>query len=181
MKINKATLVQMFVELGFASATGWSTDKLQTKTEALAEGVDETQEMKTPEGAKALKSILKALGAGEKIKIVDDSDEDEPKSKKASKKADADESEEEESEESEESEDEESEEDDEPKSKKPAKKSGKATRPAAGTKTGKVWDIADKLAAKGKADRAKIIEACVKAGINKSTAAVQYLAWSKTQ
>lgn len=55
-------------------------------------------------------------------------------------------------------------------------------RPASGTSTGKVWDIADKLS-KGVKDvttkefRTKVVEACVKEGINQSTAGVQFGKW----
>jgi hypothetical protein len=59
-------------------------------------------------------------------------------------------------------------------------------RPAAGTSTGKVWDIADKLA-KGVKDvaskefRTKVVEACVKEGINQSTAGVQFGKWKASR
>ncbi len=58
-------------------------------------------------------------------------------------------------------------------------------RPKGGS-TGKVWDLADKLA-KGTKDtstkefRAKVVEACVKEGVNQSTAGVQFGKWRATQ
>lgn len=62
------------------------------------------------------------------------------------------------------------------------------TRPKAGTSTGKVWDIADRISAAyvgadrfSKAVRASIIEECEKAGINPATAGVQYSKWAKAQ
>lgn len=61
---------------------------------------------------------------------------------------------------------------------------GPATRPAAGSTTGKVWDIADawvtdecNTAATDKEMRRQVIAECVKAGINSSTASVQYSKW----
>jgi len=63
------------------------------------------------------------------------------------------------------------------KSKKtPAKKSAKRTSGA----VQKVWDICEKNKAdikSGKKTRKDVIEACVKAGINKGTASTQYQAW----
>ncbi|MCK9513539.1 MAG: hypothetical protein M0R28_20255 [Pigmentiphaga sp.] len=44
--------------------------------------------------------------------------------------------------------------------------------------TAKVWQIADGV---GKADRNAIIQACVAAGINQSTAATQYSKWKKAR
>ncbi len=55
-------------------------------------------------------------------------------------------------------------------------------RPSEGTQTRKVWDIADKLAAANDnvtPTRAAVVEASVKAGVNKATAGVQYGAWFK--
>ena len=58
--------------------------------------------------------------------------------------------------------------------------------PAAGSKTGKVWELADrvqtaqpKLAAKEL--RAAVIKACLAEGINKSTASVQYGKWKTSK
>jgi hypothetical protein len=62
--------------------------------------------------------------------------------------------------------------------------SGPATRPKAGTSTGKVWDLADALAAKhtdAKALRKAVIEACEAEGINASTASVQFGKWKSAQ
>lgn len=61
-------------------------------------------------------------------------------------------------------------------------KGGTINRPKAGTATGKVWDIADKVAEgglTGKALRQAIIETCVEAGIHQSTAGVQYSKWNR--
>lgn len=55
-------------------------------------------------------------------------------------------------------------------------------RPGEGTQTRKVWDIADSLAAANNnvtPTRAAVIEAAVKAGVNKATAGVQYGHWFK--
>ena len=53
------------------------------------------------------------------------------------------------------------------------------TRPKAGTATGNVWDIADKLTAKlGRAaTRAEVMEKAVEAQINEATVATQYQRW----
>lgn len=63
--------------------------------------------------------------------------------------------------------------------------SGPATRPAAGTTTGRVWDIADNVCAhnklEGKELRRKVIAECELAGINPSTASVQYGKWLSSQ
>lgn len=55
------------------------------------------------------------------------------------------------------------------------------TRPAAGTKTGTVWDIADKLSAKAgePAVRASVIEEAAKSNIPKATVSTQYQRWRK--
>ncbi len=72
----------------------------------------------------------------------------------------------------------------EPKPKRaPADPSG---RPAAESKTGQVWAIADKLAAENKKLpkaskelKKLVVDACVAAGINGSTAGVQFAKWAK--
>ena len=68
--------------------------------------------------------------------------------------------------------------------KKPEKKRPprKVVRPKKGTVTGRVWKIADRVAAKNpdageKELRTKIIERCVEKGINQSTAQTQYSKW----
>lgn len=68
--------------------------------------------------------------------------------------------------------------------KPPREKADASGRPPSTSKTGQVWDIADKiLKASPKADkgnkefRTKVIDACVKAGINQSTAGVQFSKW----
>ncbi len=55
------------------------------------------------------------------------------------------------------------------------------TRPGAGTKTGRVWDIADKISAKTNepAMRKPVLDEAVKQEINESTAATQYGKWRK--
>lgn len=55
------------------------------------------------------------------------------------------------------------------------------TRPKAGSKTGMVWEIADKMSAKLKepAGRGAVIEAATAKEINPSTAATQYGRWRK--
>jgi len=54
-------------------------------------------------------------------------------------------------------------------------------RPTAGSKTGRVWVIADKLSNETgrKAIRKDVIAACVKAGSNPNTASKQYDDWQK--
>lgn len=57
-------------------------------------------------------------------------------------------------------------------------------RPVQGTKTGKVWDVADQLFKRfphfsAKALKAEVIAECVKQGTNASTAQVQFGKWSK--
>lgn len=58
------------------------------------------------------------------------------------------------------------------------------TAPKSGSKTGRVWEIADSLYTPGatpKSLRKQIIEACEAEGINGSTASVQFGKWSKTK
>lgn len=64
-----------------------------------------------------------------------------------------------------------------------AASTGPATRPKAGTSTGKVWDIADELSAKlkDKELRKAVIERCEQEGINASTASVQFGKWKSSQ
>jgi hypothetical protein len=54
-------------------------------------------------------------------------------------------------------------------------------RPAAGTKTGKVWEIADKISqdSKAPATRADVLKECEAAGIVSATGATQYGRWCK--
>lgn len=53
------------------------------------------------------------------------------------------------------------------------------TRPANGTKTARVWEIADDLSAKSgaPADRKPVLDAATSEGINVATAATQYGKW----
>lgn len=55
------------------------------------------------------------------------------------------------------------------------------TRPKAGTKTGIVWELADKISAKNKeeASRKEVLAACEKKNLNPATAATQYGRWRK--
>jgi len=55
------------------------------------------------------------------------------------------------------------------------------TRPKAGTKTARVWEITDTLSAQGGAPAARkdVLEAAGKEGINQATAATQYGRWRK--
>jgi hypothetical protein len=65
---------------------------------------------------------------------------------------------------------------------KPKREKDPTGRPSEGTATGKVWDIADKLAADNDdvtPTRQEVIEAAVEAGVNKATAGVQYGNWIK--
>ncbi len=59
------------------------------------------------------------------------------------------------------------------------------SRPKAGSTTGKVWDIADKVekesGLEGKPLRSAIINACEAAEINSSTAGTQYAKWRKAK
>ena len=53
-------------------------------------------------------------------------------------------------------------------------------RPGAGTKTGKVWEVADRIFKEtGTADREAVIKACMLEGININTASTQYSYWRK--
>ena len=64
--------------------------------------------------------------------------------------------------------------------KRVAAPSAPGARPASGTSTGKVWDIADKVFATGVRDkelRQQVIVACTKDGLNSSTASVQFGKW----
>lgn len=60
------------------------------------------------------------------------------------------------------------------------KKNG-VTRPAAGTKTGRVWEIADKLSAEKKApaERADVLKEGEAEGINPATVTTQYGQWRR--
>jgi hypothetical protein len=51
-------------------------------------------------------------------------------------------------------------------------------RPGAGTKTGRVWEIADELkAASGTAIRNEVLQRCFEEGLNMNTANTQYSKW----
>jgi hypothetical protein len=64
-----------------------------------------------------------------------------------------------------------------------APSSGKVERPAAGSTTGRVWEVCDQVHAANpgwtnkKDFRVSVINACIKAGINESTAGTQYSKW----
>lgn len=68
-----------------------------------------------------------------------------------------------------------------------AQSSGPATQPSHGSKTGRVWEIAEVVWAKNanttdwKALRPKIVKACEEEGINSSTASVQYGKWRSSK
>lgn len=50
--------------------------------------------------------------------------------------------------------------------------------PREGTTSAAIWNIANKLSSKGSpAERAEVMEACVKEGINEATVATQYQRW----
>lgn len=53
------------------------------------------------------------------------------------------------------------------------------TRPTAGTATGKVWEIADRISAETQkpAERKPVLEACKAANINDATAQTQFGRW----
>ena len=77
-----------------------------------------------------------------------------------------------------------------PKKTNTPKPKGPVARPKAGTATGRVWDIADKVweevakldyALDKKVIRSKIIEQCTEAGINPATAQVQFGKWKGTK
>jgi hypothetical protein len=55
------------------------------------------------------------------------------------------------------------------------------TRPKAGTKTGRIWEIADSLSAQENAPvaRKRVLEAAMAEDINAATAATQYGRWRK--
>lgn len=53
-------------------------------------------------------------------------------------------------------------------------------RPGIGTKTGKVWEIADRILKEtGTIDRETVIKLCMLEGININTASTQYSHWRK--
>ncbi len=69
-----------------------------------------------------------------------------------------------------------------PKAARQPRQEGQGARPAAGTTTGRVWAIADELlqahpAGPSKEFRRSVVAACEAAGINSSTASVQYGKW----
>lgn len=75
-----------------------------------------------------------------------------------------------------------------PKKEKPVKepkperiKQNGVTRPSAGTQTGKVWEIADKISSTHNrpANRAEVTEAGKAAGINESTITTQFGQWRR--
>jgi len=60
--------------------------------------------------------------------------------------------------------------------------SSQYSRPGMGTKTGKVWEIADRiLKEKGSVNREAVIKACMEEEINVNTASTQYSHWRKAQ
>ena len=53
-------------------------------------------------------------------------------------------------------------------------------RPRAGTKTGRVWEVADRILKEtGTANREAVTKACMQEGININTASTQYSYWRK--
>ncbi len=53
-------------------------------------------------------------------------------------------------------------------------------RPGTGTKTGRVWEIADRILKEtGTANREAVAKACMQEGININTASTQYSYWRK--
>jgi hypothetical protein len=53
-------------------------------------------------------------------------------------------------------------------------------RPGAGTKTGRVWEIADRIRIEtGTVDREVVVRACMLEGININTASTQFSHWRK--
>lgn len=71
-----------------------------------------------------------------------------------------------------------------PKKPKPSETAADGGRPMSGA-TARVHAIADKLREEGvvssRADRAKVIQACIEAGINKATAGTQWAKYAKNQ
>lgn len=70
----------------------------------------------------------------------------------------------------------------EPKAAKPRNESQNGvSKPAAGTKTGRVWEIADAISAKLQrpALREEVMKACEDEGINRGTIATQYARWTQ--
>ena len=55
-----------------------------------------------------------------------------------------------------------------------------ARRPT-GEKTGRVWEIADRLESAGNADRESVVKACVEEELNHNTANTQYSRWKKAR
>lgn len=72
-----------------------------------------------------------------------------------------------------------------PAEKKPvavkAEKRNGVTRPKAGTKTGRVWEVSDSVSKKNgaPAERASVMAICKGEGMNKATVATQYGKWRK--
>lgn len=55
-------------------------------------------------------------------------------------------------------------------------------RPGSGTKTGRVWEIADAIEhEKGSASREDVIRACLHEGLNVNTASTQYSYWKSSR
>lgn len=55
-------------------------------------------------------------------------------------------------------------------------------RPSPGTKTGRVWDIADQIKAElGHASREAVIKVCIDEGLNVNTASTQYSYWKSSR
>ena len=55
-------------------------------------------------------------------------------------------------------------------------------RPQPGTKTGRVWQIADQIQEEtGQASREAVIRACLEEGLNVNTASTQYSYWNSSQ
>ena len=53
-------------------------------------------------------------------------------------------------------------------------------RPGVGTKTGRVWEVADYIHKEtGTVNREEVIKACMQEGINVNTASTQYSHWRK--
>lgn len=55
-------------------------------------------------------------------------------------------------------------------------------QPRPGTKTGRVWEIADRILKEtGQASREAVIRACMEEGLNVNTASTQYSYWNSSQ
>lgn len=171
--IARDEAVALFIALGFKTAAKWSNDRIQTKLAQVHTKVDADEELEDETAQETLNTVLEASEAGNDFEVEGEAPAAASKkkaakkpAKKAAKKAAKPASK-------------------KAAAKKPAGKKKEATgdgRPRAGTSTGKVWDVCDKLQKKytkknKTVPRKEVVAACVEEGVNKSTAGVQFGKW----